>query len=171
MCPCHHGQLYYGAQARYSGPSPKQGECCQGAESPLHSLWASAATWSLAVTWDTAINIDLCLYRATGRDITLRGTKSGVITMASNSSAGYSHQAVPHHPLVSSSASLHSSQTIVVLSLPTLQHILVHHSSNHLPTPRGDFFSVSGGQEQAGETPSNGGKHSETWRRMVTAIN
>jgi hypothetical protein len=37
------------------------------------------------------------------------------ITMASGGSAGYSHQAVPHHSLISSSTSLHKAQTIPLL--------------------------------------------------------
>jgi hypothetical protein len=98
----------------------------------------------------------------------LRGSKSRAITMALDGNAGYLPQAVPYHPLGSSSASLHSSQTILLLSLPTLQHILTHHRGTHLPTPRGVFFSVSGDQEQAGEPPAIRGEQSETWRKRVS---
>lgn len=57
-------------------------------------------------------------------DVALRGSRGQDITMASGSSVGYSHQAVPRH---SRSTSLHSAQTVPVLSLPLLLfHILAY---------------------------------------------
>lgn len=51
-------------------------------------------------------------------DMTLGGSKGQDFTMASDSTAGYSNQAIPLQAHVSSSASLHNSQTILLLFLP-----------------------------------------------------
>ena len=48
------------------------------------------------------------------------------ITMASDGSSRYSHQAVPHDPHVSVSASLHSAQTVLLLLLFPLHLSTIH---------------------------------------------
>lgn len=54
------------------------------------------------------------------------------ITVASGGSSRNSHQAVPHNPHVSMSASFHSAQTVPSASLSFLfsHHILDHHSGS-----------------------------------------
>lgn len=52
-------------------------------------------------------------------DMDLSNSKDWGFTMASDSRAGYSHQAISPCPPVSSSTSLHNAQTIPLLLLPT----------------------------------------------------
>jgi hypothetical protein len=52
--------------------------------------------------------------------------------MASGDSTGYSHQAVLHYLRISSSISLHCAHTILILSLPSLHHLLAHLSGSQV---------------------------------------
>lgn len=69
------------------------------------------------------MDTDPCCCMATNLDMALSGSMGRKFTIASGGSTGYSYQATSLHPRVSSSTSLHNSQT--VLRLPSLYHILV----------------------------------------------
>lgn len=71
-------------------------------------------------------NIGPLLLAAMGPDMALGGSMSWDISMASEVSAGYSHQAVPQHPLISSSESSQSTNHSSSLSPPSLHHVLAH---------------------------------------------
>ena len=64
-------------------------------------------------------------------DMALSGSTGQDPTMVPGGITGYSHQAVPHYPQVSSSASLHTAQTIPSLFLShlyaTYLYIIVAH--------------------------------------------
>lgn len=84
--------------------------------------------WPLVVTWATDNNPDHYCCRATDSDMSVSSSTCQGISMASGDSSGYSHQAVPHRPCISSSASLHRAQAILLLSLPSRHQVLGHPS-------------------------------------------
>lgn len=78
--------------------------------------------------------------RATDPDLAFGRSTGPATTMASGGRASFSHQAVPHRLLVSSSSSLHSEQTAQLLSL-------FHPSTTYLfiavvPTPAGPLWPL-----------------------------
>lgn len=113
-----------GPTLRSAVASEAQGQLCTaiGCERGARQQPRPGMTsWILVVIGDTDISTDPCCCMATDPD---RARSTGWdLAMASEGSAGYSHQTVPHHPRVSDSASLHSSQT-GPLFLPSLHHIL-----------------------------------------------
>lgn len=62
-------------------------------------------------------NTDPSCSRITDPDMALSGGMGPDITMTPGDSTGFFHQAVSHHHLVSCSASLHSTQTALLLFL------------------------------------------------------
>lgn len=79
------------------------------------------------------INTDPCCRKATDPGLALGSSKGADITMGSGGSADPSHRAIPRSFRVSRSASLHSAHT-TSLSIPSLHHMLAHHSGTH-PCP------------------------------------
>lgn len=83
----------------------------------------------MVVTWTTNINKAPGCCRATDQDMAVHGSNHHGLKWHT----GYSHHAVPHHPHVSSSISLHIAQTILAcLSLPSYHHTHVHLGDAHL---------------------------------------
>jgi hypothetical protein len=79
--------------------------------------------------WAKDIDADPWCCRAMGTDMALGDSMGWYSTMGSVGSAGYSHQAVPHHY---EERSLHSSQTFLLLSFPSFYHILAQSSGSYL---------------------------------------
>lgn len=75
------------------------------------------APWPLVETGATDIDPDLCCCRTTDPDMALGGRMGQGNSVASRDSISCFHQAVPHCPCISSSASLHCAQVILFLFL------------------------------------------------------
>lgn len=107
---------------------------------PRWQTRSGAFTWSLVVvTLGNGYQHRHWLLAAMGPDMALGGSMSWDISMASEISAGYSHQAVPQYPLISSSDSSQSTNHSSSLSLPSLHHtyLLIVVSLWSLPPCRG----------------------------------
>lgn len=62
--------------------------------------------------------------------MTLTSSIGWVFTMAAGGIESYSHQTLPYHPQIFSSALLHSGKAILLL--PSFYHILAHNSGRLL---------------------------------------
>lgn len=109
--PCHQSQLCYAAQVRRRARSIQSLDNSLGLGSSSdqglpHGLW-----WSYGP--QTSTQYRFC--RAMNPDMTLSSRMGWDNTVASVVTAGYSHHAGPHHPHISKSPFLYSTQTILLL--------------------------------------------------------
>jgi hypothetical protein len=99
-----------------------------GGEPALHSPWISTRFQAAAQTRNISVVLS-GIVSPTDPDMALRGSTGWDSIKASSSRVGYTHQAIPSPPWVSSSASLRDAQTVLLLFLfalcTTRLHIVV----------------------------------------------
>jgi hypothetical protein len=96
-----------------------QGQFCTALGHPCGSKWLPRSCmppWSLVVIWVMDITTFPCCCMPKDPNMTLCGDMEQDFTMTSGSRTGYSQQAISLLPPVSSSISLHSAQTVPLLS-------------------------------------------------------
>lgn len=128
LYPCHQGQpaVVHGQGAVFSTDAVGEGrgQLCAAfgyQYNPRRQLRLGTSTWHLVVTWAMDIDTDMIWD----------------FTMALGGFAGYSYQAVPLHPHVSRSTSLHRAQTVLLLFLSRLStlylyFVVAHASHRHV---------------------------------------
>lgn len=72
------------------------------------------------------VDTDPCYCMVTDPDMALDGSMGQDFFRDSGGSGGYSQRAVPHHPRVSGSASLHSTESFLILVLYLLSITYLH---------------------------------------------
>lgn len=107
------GQIYSAAQVR-----GRVGEPFTDLEHPYgprQQPRCGMSEWPLVLTWAKDIHTDPRCCMAMDPDKAPSISMGWGFTKGSGGRAGYSHQAVPRHPHISSSFFLHSAQTILLL--------------------------------------------------------
>lgn len=79
------------------------------------------SAWALVETWVKDIGADSCCFRAKDPDKTF--STGWDLAMASDGSRSHSPEALPPHPHISSSSSLHNAQTVPLLAPNSQPHI------------------------------------------------